>query len=50
MLDRGHPVAPGVGLLPEHQAGVRGEARLGIAEVEPPRSQPALLVVMVQGM
>jgi hypothetical protein len=24
MLDRGHPVAPGVGPLPEHQTGVGG--------------------------
>jgi hypothetical protein len=24
MLDRGHPMAPGVGLLPEHQTGVGG--------------------------
>jgi hypothetical protein len=25
MLDRGHPVAPGVGLHPEHQTGVGGD-------------------------
>jgi hypothetical protein len=24
MLGRGHPIAPGVGLLPEHQTGVGG--------------------------
>jgi hypothetical protein len=24
MLGRGHPMVPGVGLLPEHQAGVGG--------------------------
>jgi hypothetical protein len=28
MLDRGHPVAPGVGLLPEHQTGVGGRPGL----------------------
>jgi hypothetical protein len=36
MLGRGHPVAPGVGLLPEHQTGVGGEAGLGVAKVDPP--------------
>jgi hypothetical protein len=35
VLSRGHPVTPGVGLLPEHQTGVGGEAGLGVAQVEP---------------
>jgi hypothetical protein len=31
-----HPMLPGDGPLPEHQASVRGEAGFVIAEVEPP--------------
>jgi hypothetical protein len=43
-------VVPGGGLLPQHLAGVGGEAGVGVAEVEPPHSQSALLEVIVQGM
>jgi hypothetical protein len=43
VLGRGHPVMPGGGSLPEHQAGVRGEAGLVVAEIEPP-PLPACIV------
>jgi hypothetical protein len=50
MLDRGHPVAPGVGLLPEHHTGVGGRPGSALRRENHPRSQPVLFVVMVQGM